>query len=121
MTQATKAANQEVTTLTHAEWLAEGERLFGSNREDWAFECPLCHHVAQVKDFRDFKDKGATANTAMQACMGRYDPSAVPMFRCDGKNKPCDYAGYGLFRFSPVRVVMDDGEEVHCFAFATPA
>ncbi len=106
--------------MTHEEWIAKGEELFGPNFEDWAFECPICKNIAKVKDFKEFADEGATPNSAYKECIGRYKPDAVPVF-CDertGKEKPCNYAAYGLFKFvAPVTVIMD-GKEVSCFAFA---
>lgn len=44
-----------------------------------------------------------------------FSPSPAP------QQQPCDYAGYGLFRLSPVAVVHEDGKKTDCFAFAEPA
>jgi hypothetical protein len=82
------------------------------------FVCPICGNEAAVEDFRPYKDKGATSNSATCECIGRY-AGAGPAFG-DKRHKPCDYAGYGLFRLSPVRVKIESGEEIHCFAFAEP-
>jgi hypothetical protein len=112
------------TTMTKAEWLAKGEELFGANTDAWKFACPVCGNVASVGDFREHKDKGAEPSSATNECIGRYLPREGVSRAIDWDNanegkpdKPCDYAGYGLFRLSPI-VVVDGDTEVHSFAFA---
>lgn len=101
-----------------AAWLAEGKRRFGDDFMVWRFVCPVCKHVASVADF---KAAGAPeADLATKECIGRYRKERAHPFG-EGKDKvaqPCDYAGYGLFRLSPVRVKQPDGRETHAFAFA---
>jgi len=109
-------------TMLEKDWLAEGQRLFGADIMQWKFVCPVCKNVATPEDFRKFKAQGANPNSATQECIGRYlprdkrggfsDQHANPKIK-----SPCDYAGYGLFRLSPVEVVRADGT-FHCFAFA---
>jgi hypothetical protein len=99
--------------MTKEEWLERGKVLFGEDFYEWRFVCPICGNVAAVKDYKPYKDKGAHANSATCECIGRYT-GAQSSF--DG-TKPCNYAGYGLFRLSPV-IVLDDGKEIHSFAFA---
>ena len=102
------------------EWQAEGLRRFGAVHK-FRFVCPLCKHVASVEDFKAFKDKGATPDSAFQVCIGRYAGAGEPKRDGDGKlSQPCNYAGYGLFRLSPVRV-RHEGKELHAFAFAESA
>jgi len=107
-------ASGEITEMTKDEWFTEGKRLFGENWDDWRFVCPVCKHVAAIKDFRQYKDQGAGANSATCECIGRYTGAKDSV----NGSQPCDYAGYGLFRLSPVRV-LDDGKTVHSFAFAS--
>jgi hypothetical protein len=104
-----------LTTYTEAEWKAEGERRFGADVMKWRFVCPICKNIAAVEDFKPFK--GADPNSATCECIGRYK-AGKPAFERKPRSKPCDYAGYGLFRLSPVRVIQDGGKEIHCFAFA---
>ena len=100
--------------MTKEEWIGKGKQLFGDNFEEWRFVCPGCGHIQSVGDFRIFKDRGATPESAREECIGRYTGGRSWMLGEGGS--PCDYAGYGLLRISPVEVV--DGEEVfHCFAF----
>jgi hypothetical protein len=103
------------------EWLAEGERLFGKDIIKW--KCPVCGHIATPEDFRPFEDAGANPNSATCECIGRYLPKEQRGgFSADHANpkvkSPCDYAGYGLFRLSPVEVVREDGSTIHSFDFA---
>lgn len=111
-----------VRVVTEAEWNEEGERLFGPDRFKWRFQCPVCGNVATPDDFRPYKSKGAHPNSATCECIGRYQ-AGVRAFAQDGveagngQSRPCDYAGYGLFRLSPVHIVRAELVS-HCFAFA---
>lgn len=110
----------ELTRLTHEEWLADGERLFGHDFLRWRFVCPVCKHVAAVTAFAPYKDQGATPQSATCECIGRYQRDSCKAFGDDsGKapKRPCDYAGYGLLKLSPVLVVFPDGSEQQSFAF----
>jgi hypothetical protein len=111
-----------IKTVTHVEWLRRGRELFGKDFMKWRFVCPVCGNVATVEDFQQYKDKGANPNGATCECIGRYSGKGGPAV-FEGRKvsaKPCEYAGYGLLRLSPVRIMEDlDGEEeeAHCFAF----
>ena len=109
--------------MTYDEWMAEGKRRFGEDFLNWRFECPICHHVVAVRDYQQYKDKGADPNSATCECIGRYIPGSRKAFENGGrKTGPCDYAGYGLFRLSPVHITdmpgAQPGKIMHCFAFA---
>jgi hypothetical protein len=107
-----------MTEISYENWMVEGQRRFGEDFMNWRFECPVCHHVASVQDYQPFKDRGADANSATCECIGRYIPGSRKAFEETGKG-PCDYAGYGLFRLSPVMVTAaPDIAPRHCFAFA---
>jgi hypothetical protein len=106
----------EIRHYTEDQWRAEGERRFGPDMMKWRFVCPICENIASCEDFRPYADKGATPNSATCECIGRYT-GAKDSF--DNKTKPCNYAGYGLFRLSPIRIDRAD-VETHCFAFADP-
>lgn len=104
--------------ITHAAWIAEATRLFGADPLGWRFKCPVCKHVACVKDW---KDAGASEGAVAFSCVGRWLPKAEKAF--DGKKVtvgPCDYAGGGLFRLNPVRV-DHDGTIHEVFEFAEAA
>jgi len=103
-----------LTTYALAEWLAEGKRRFGEDYGQWRFVCPVCGNIAAIEDYRRYRDKGASPDSATSECIGRYT-GAKSSFN---GVKPCNYAGYGLFRLSPVRVVMEGAHERHSFDFA---
>lgn len=110
-----KKGNQKLIHMTKEDWVALGTELFGPDMLNWEFVCPACGNVAKVEDYRQYKDHGATPDTATCNCIGRYDGHMnVDM----GTGKPCNYTGYGLFDLCPVRV-MDGEHEIRCFAFAT--
>ncbi len=71
-----------------------------------------------MSDYRQFKDKGATPNTATCECIGRYTGATGAFDR--SKYKPCNYAAYGLLHISPMTVLLDNGKTTQSFGFATP-
>jgi hypothetical protein len=102
----------EIIQMTEAEWKAKGRELFGENGEDWEFVCPLCKHVAKVRDWRK---AGAPDGAIAFSCVGRWAGAKREAF---GKGPgPCDYAGGGLFGFNPVLVIPEGGEGYRVFAF----
>lgn len=110
----------ETPRMTRAEWLAEGERRFGKDMLKWQFVCPICKGIQTPEDFRQYKDRGATPDSAYFNCIGRYQPD-TPKALGDSKPTPetrCDYTLGGLIRLSGVIVTDDEGKEHHCFAFA---
>ena len=92
------------------EWKKEACKRFGDDELEWAFVCPACGNVAKVKDFAQYKDNGATPDSAPQNCIGRYT---------GGRKGPhkCDWAAYGLFR-GP-NIIKDKETEVPIFDFAS--
>lgn len=84
---------------TLEEWMAEGQRRFGKNYEDWKFKCPRCGNIAAGIEFRN---AGADINAIYCECIGRHL-----------KKKGCDWAAYGLFDICSVHV---DGKPVFEFA-----
>lgn len=104
----------EAEAMTHAEWVAEGDKLFGHDTDAWRFECPVCKHVASVGDY---KAAGAPEAAVAFSCIGRWLENARPAFEERGVG-PCTYAGGGLFKLNPVTVVDLGGRKHHVFAFA---
>lgn len=101
-------------TYTREAWWAEGERRFGPNMAEWRFVCPACGHVASVADW---KNAGASSGEIAFSCIGRRLPECRDAFG-DGPG-PCNYAGGGLFRLNPVKVISAmNGHENEVFAFA---
>lgn len=87
--------------LTFEQWNEEGERRFGTDRAKWRFVCPVCKHVASAQDWRD---AGAPEGALAFSCVGRWLEAPRRAFEDSGVG-PCNYAGGGLFRLNPVRVV----------------
>ena len=111
-----KMETTEDKAITLEEWMTEGTKLFGKDMMKWKFVCPVCGNVQSAEDFRQYKDGGATPDSARQECIGRYANTGRDAFTEKGKG-PCNYAAYGLFRLSPVRV-KHEGEVQQCFGFA---
>lgn len=100
--------------MTMQEWEAEGIRRFGEDRMKWRFVCPSCKTVSSVQDW---KDAGAEESGVAFSCVGRWkDGVDENTFR--GNGKLCHYAGGGLFRLNPVKVVFPGGGIRETFAFA---
>ena len=101
---------------THDEWWAEAHKRF-EHREDVAFQCPACKHIATL---RDFKDAGLDPEDAATNCIGRLTGKGVDFFKV-GKDKGdgCNWCAYGLFgTLNGGRVVvMPDGKEILVFDF----
>lgn len=98
--------------IKHADWVAEARRRFGTDPMDWAFVCPVCGHVATL---RQWKMAGAPEGQWAYSCIGRALGSPNGFLR---RGAPCDYAGGGLFRLNPVMVIRDDGSVRETFEFA---
>lgn len=116
-----------VPKMTHAEWLDEGERRFGTSVRDWKFVCPICKGV---QSFADFDALGVPLDTIRKvvnfSCVGRWMPDAPEAFAMGrGKAKRprptpethCNYTLGGLFGVPGVLVEFE-GKEVASFAFA---
>lgn len=58
-----------IGAVTLAEWLAEGERLYGKEKLDWRFRCPACGHVQTI---RQFKEAGLNPELAYLHCASRH-------------------------------------------------
>ena len=119
--------------VTHAEWKAEGVRLFGADTKmrDWKFACPQCGHISDGQMFMDlFESQGMTSDTANQKavrtvgqqCIGRFDPDVG-----------CDWCAFGLFRGprevttiewsddDPTSLSERQDTSIWCFRFAEPS
>ena len=93
--------------MSHDEWQAKGEQLFGTDIMRWKFICPSCGHIASVQDW---KDAGAPEGAVAFSCVGRYLPRCSDAFTYGVG--PCNYAGGGLFGLNPIDV---DGRRTFAF------
>jgi hypothetical protein len=107
-----------VTTYTQEEWRAEAVKRFGKDHKQWKFICPVCKYVQSVQDYIDAE---APQGAIGFSCVGRYVSESKEAFDVSVKEEgPCNYAGGGLFRLNPVKVILPDGSEEQAFAFADP-
>lgn len=97
--------------LTHAEWLAEGQRRFGA-LANWRWVCPVCGYIVSGQDYTN---AGAPPDAIAFSCVGRWIPGSRDALTGEGPG-PCNYAGGGLLAFNPVVI---DGR-LRVFEFATP-
>ena len=106
---------QMLAPLSHAEWIAAAEKRYGSDAKKWRFRCPVCGHDTAVQDW---KDAGASEGAVAFSCIGRYLPGPTNDAFAPSQKRPCNYAGGGLFRLNPIRVVDQDGKEHQVFDFS---
>lgn len=59
--------------LSAEDWLAEGVVKFGSQREKWRFQCPVCQGIQSGEDFILYRGMGAQTSTSYQQCIGRFN------------------------------------------------
>ena len=109
--------DEKKKVMTQSEWMEEGKRKFGEDFKNWKFQCPMCGHIASIKDF---KDAGADSpNCAYQECIGRYTGQGSPK---EGDSSGCNWAAYGLFGIPNEKGIIviadDDGIGTECFDFA---
>jgi len=101
-----------VRVLSWAEWMEEGRRLFGPDRQNWAFRCPACGCRQNALDFirRRIDPRGRVFMT----CFGRFLPVSE-----DPWVIRCRFSLEGLPQFSRV-VVVYEGREIPVFEYAEP-
>ena len=101
--------------MTYKEWVEKGKALFGDNKKDWKFVCPVCGHVASAQDYLD---KGAPEGAIGYSCIGRWTEKPKDMLEIKpGEEGPCNYAGGGLFCFNPLTIITPDGTAHTAFCF----
>lgn len=108
------------------DWLAEGERLFGTDKKQWKWECINCGHVQSIADFLELKKLGIikaeedVGRIVYYSCIGRFD-TRIPeedVGTIGDKKSPCNYTLGGLFNFAETYVIGESGERVPVFDFA---
>jgi hypothetical protein len=115
MAAATEQQKNTKRQMKLSEYIAEGEQLFGKDRLQWKFVCPICQHVASAEDYRK---AGAPEGAVGFSCIGRYLPKEQIRSAINGQgNGPCDYTTGGLFNLSPVKIT---DHNAYFFDFAKP-
>ncbi len=111
------------------DWLAEGERLFGTDFKKWRFKCPNCGHIQTIEDFLELKKNNIiksdfdVGKVVYYSCIGRFDTRIpkedVGTIFDKVKKSPCNYTLGGLFCFAKVFVIDDEGQKRPVFEFAS--
>lgn len=100
----------DIKRYTADEWRLEGRRRFGDDVMNWKFLCPMCGHVASV---RDFKNAGASGpDCAYTECIGRYIGKGSQK---KDDSSGCDWCCYGLYGIPQGGIIVDG---LHIFDFA---
>lgn len=103
--------------MTYKEWTDLGISLFGKDRREWKFECPVCGHIASIQDYLN---AGAPDGAIGFSCIGRWIKNSKKAFEMKrGEKGPCNYTGGGLFQRNPVEIEKD-GIINKYFNFAIP-
>jgi hypothetical protein len=108
----------QIIERTLAEHIRRGEELFGLDRFKWKFVCPACGHIASTQDY---KDAGAPESAVGFSCVGRWSGQKREAFDDKDKPGPCNYAGGGLIRLSPIKITDAPGDLYFEFAPPDPA
>lgn len=111
-TPTTDSLAQPICYASPNDWRAEAKRRFGENEMDWKFVCPSCGHIASVSDWLA---AGATEGEVAFSCVGRHIEGSQQMCKRPG---PCNYAGGGLIRLNPVKIITGPEKSTSVFAFA---
>lgn len=101
-------------------WRNEGIRLFGKDERNWKFKCPVCGNIQCAKDFKEYKERGASPSSAYSECIGRYAEKGRKAFggnKTNAPKQPCDYASYGFLKVSPVSIATPKGNIINVFEF----
>jgi hypothetical protein len=96
--------------ISEKDWAAIGRKLYGDDRRDWKFKCPVCGNVATA---RDYEMAGASEGTVGFSCLGRWT-GATSSFN---GSAPCNYAGGGLIRLNPIFILTESGHKHNLFDF----
>ncbi len=105
-----------MVTISCEDWRREAEKRYGEMHRKIRFRCPSCGYEQSGEDFLKL---GMTPEQVVSkvgfSCIGRQMQNCQDAFT--GPPGPCNYAGGGLIRIAPIRV-MDGTKEVYVFDFA---
>lgn len=89
-----------MVTIKQHEWELVGEALFGEDKINWRFQCPVCGNVQSIaiakEKWPELEGRGWQPHTE---CIGRYLE----------ERGGCDWAAYGLFQ-GPVLIEVDGAD-----------
>lgn len=100
-----------VEIVTHKEWLAKADELFGKDSagKDWRFVCVNCGNVQSATSMVEHNpelDIEDLANSVYFSCEGRLT-----------EGRGCNWSLGGLFRIHKREVVTEDREHIPVFLF----
>lgn len=96
-----------IRTITMAEWVEQGHRMFGLDRLRWRFQCPACGGIQSGLDFIDLGE--APGGAVFTVCVQR--------LRRGGR---CRFTLDTLVRFPNLVILGEDGTKTPAFEFAVP-
>lgn len=124
LSQNSSIEGSELKEILVEDWLAEGERLFGTDMKQWKWKCPNCGHVQSIADFIELRNlklwDGDAGAVVYYSCIGRFD-TRIPkkdVGTVFNKKSPCNYTNGGLFYLTNIFVINESGERIPVFEFA---
>ncbi|MDD2826965.1 MAG: hypothetical protein PHF52_08625 [Sulfurospirillaceae bacterium] len=84
--------------IFYEEWEKQGEQLFGEDKRNWKFVCPMC---GTAQSFNDLLHAGVSEDDAQGyiafSCIGRFN----------NKEKGCDWSLGGLLRIHKLEIKVE--------------
>ena len=97
---------EELKPVSRADWMDEGQRLFGTDFKKWRFKCIRCGHVQTAQDFIDLGIENWDG-VFYYSCIGRWK-----------KGVGCDWTLGGLFQIHTKEVFGEEGKPIPVFEYA---
>lgn len=102
--------------VTHAAFLAEGERRFGPDARNWKFICPACKSVQGADDFYAAgfeRGTGKVNNVLGYSCIGRFTGKGPAGSTRTQPGKGCDWTLGGLLQIHELEVQTAESRVPH--------
>jgi len=93
--------------VTSEQWEAMGRELYGEDKQNWQFQCPMCGNVQSIAIAKKrWPELEGVGWQPWGECVGRYleEPG-------------CDWAAYGLFRGPVIIERGEDSKPIAAFDF----
>ena len=100
----------EIEKIDIKDWFDKGKQLYGDDRDNWVFKCPICGNRQSVNSV-------LIKNPKLKA----EDVRDWIYFNCEGrytKRVGCDWTLGGLFQIHRVEVMVDGKRRNRVFEFA---
>lgn len=100
---------ETISEMKWTEFIEEGKRRFGPNKDDWRFQCVACGHVQSIADYikrHPEAERREVGGWIFYSCEGRHD-----------RQVGCNWSLGGLLHIQE-RMLTDTGTEAgSCPAF----